>query len=119
MAYPGPAYQSSAVPAVPYTDWLHRVGGYLIDVAPVIILEIIGGATGHFSIYFLFLLIALAYSVYNRWFLAGTTGQSFGKKALGLKLVSEDTGQPTKSAGIAQLEAAAVAAVTEITARHP
>jgi len=28
-------------------------------------------------------------------------------------------GQPTKSAGIAQLEAAAVAAVTEITARHP
>jgi uncharacterized RDD family membrane protein YckC len=91
---PGPAYQGSAVPAVPYTDWIHRAGGYLIDVAPVIILEIIGGATGHFSIYFLFLLIAFAYSIYNRWYLGGTTGQSFGKKALGLMLVSEDTGQP-------------------------
>jgi uncharacterized RDD family membrane protein YckC len=59
VAYPGPAYQSSAVPAVPYTDWIHR-----------------------------------AYSVYNRWYLGGTTGQSIGKKAHGLKLVSEDTGQP-------------------------
>jgi uncharacterized RDD family membrane protein YckC len=94
MAYPGSAYPGSAPAAVPYTDWIHRVGGYIIDVIPVIILEIIGVATGKAAIYFLFLLIALAFQVYNRWYLAGTTGQSIGKKALGLKLVSEDTGQP-------------------------
>jgi len=31
--------------------------------------------------------------VYNRWYLGGQ-GQSFGKRALGLTLVAESTGQP-------------------------
>jgi uncharacterized RDD family membrane protein YckC len=31
---------------------------------------------------------------YNRWYLGGKTGQSWGKKALGLHLVGEQTGQP-------------------------
>lgn len=88
------AFASPSAPAVPYASWAQRAGGYLIDVAPVIVLEIIGAATGHVVIYFLFLLVALAFQIYNRWYLAGTTGQSYGKKALGLKLVSEDTGQP-------------------------
>ena len=31
---------------------------------------------------------------YNRWFQAGKTGQSWGKKVLGIRLVGEQTGQP-------------------------
>jgi uncharacterized RDD family membrane protein YckC len=42
----------------------------------------------------LFLLVALGVWIYNRWVLQGQTGQSWGKKALGLKLVGADTGQP-------------------------
>ena len=39
-------------------------------------------------------LASLAWTAYNRWYKAGTTGQSLGKKVLNLRLVSEDTGQP-------------------------
>jgi len=37
---------------------------------------------------------ALAWQIYNRWILAGRTGQSVGKRLLGIRLVSEDTGRP-------------------------
>lgn len=91
MAYQGtPSY--SGAPASQYSDWIHRVGAYLIDVVPYIIIIFIGEAIGH-AIYFLFLLIALAYWVYNRWYLGGQ-GQTIGKKALNIKLISEETGQP-------------------------
>jgi uncharacterized RDD family membrane protein YckC len=75
-------------------DWLHRVGGALLDNIPVYVLILIGVLSGRFLIYLFMLLVALVVSGYNRWFLAGTTGQSWGKKALGMKLVSEETGQP-------------------------
>lgn len=42
----------------------------------------------------LFSLIGIAVWAYNRCYLAGTTGQSWGKKALGLRLISEATGEP-------------------------
>jgi uncharacterized RDD family membrane protein YckC len=32
--------------------------------------------------------------IYNRYILAGKTGQSWGRKALGIRLVGEQTGQP-------------------------
>ena len=81
-------------PAANYANWLQRVGGYIIDVIPAIILEFIGIATHNSAIYFLCIIIAIAIVGYNRWFLAGKTGQSWGKKALGLTLVGEATGQP-------------------------
>ena len=40
------------------------------------------------------LLLILGWLSYNRWYLGGTTGQSLGKKVLGIRLVSEETGQP-------------------------
>ncbi len=99
---PGPGYGQGGygqggygnAPAANYANWLQRVGAYLIDVIPAIILEIIGLATHSTGIYLLCVLIALVIVGYNRWFLAGRTGQSWGKKALGLSLVSEATGQP-------------------------
>jgi len=42
----------------------------------------------------LILIASLGWTIYNRWYQAGTTGQSLGKKVLKLRLVSEETGQP-------------------------
>ena len=39
-------------------------------------------------------LVGLGLWIYNRLVLQGQTGQSWGKKALGLKLVTADSGQP-------------------------
>src|SRR5262249_26063674 len=46
------------------------------------------------TIYLLFALVGLGITAYNRWFQAGKTGQSWGKRALGITLLSEQTGQP-------------------------
>jgi uncharacterized RDD family membrane protein YckC len=94
---PGPAgYGGPPGYAAPgnYASWLQRVGAYLIDVIPVAVLEGIGFATKSTAIYFLFIILALGVTAYNRWFQAGKTGQSWGKRALGITLLSEQTGQP-------------------------
>jgi uncharacterized RDD family membrane protein YckC len=79
-----------------YANWGQRAGGYLIDWAPIIGLEVIGALFLRVSgfIYLLCLLAAVAWWVYNRVFQAGNTGQSLGKRAVGLKLISESTGAP-------------------------
>jgi uncharacterized RDD family membrane protein YckC len=87
----GPQY--GGIPASQYSDWIHRVGSYLIDIIPYAAIIFIGAITGSTTIYYLFLLIALGYLVYNRFILGGQ-GQSLGKKVVGTKLVSELTGQP-------------------------
>jgi uncharacterized RDD family membrane protein YckC len=80
-------------------SWPVRVGAYIIDIIPYAVLVGIGAAVGMNDdgsigvLYFVFLLIGLAYLGWNRWFLGGQ-GQSLGKKALGLYLVKEQTGQP-------------------------
>ncbi len=73
---------------------MYRVGGYLIDLVPVWILIAIGAATHNAAVYLLFVLAGLAVTAYNRWYQAGKTGQSWGKKALNMSLISEQTGQP-------------------------
>jgi uncharacterized RDD family membrane protein YckC len=87
--------------ASPYASWIQRVGAYLIDIAPIVILEIIFIRIS--AIFFLLVLLAsIGWTFYNRWYQAGTTGQSLGKKVLNLRLVSEETGQPigTLMAGV-------------------
>jgi uncharacterized RDD family membrane protein YckC len=79
--------------ALPYASWLQRVGAYLIDAGPIIVVDLIlGRITVVLTV--LIWLASLAWTAYNRWYKAGTTGQSLGKKVLNLRLVSEDTGQP-------------------------
>ncbi len=91
--YPSAPYPGGAIPtANPYASWIQRVGAYLIDVAPIIILEIIFVRVT--VIYWLIGLAGLGWTIYNRWYQGGTTGQSLGKKVLNLRLVSEETGQP-------------------------
>jgi uncharacterized RDD family membrane protein YckC len=99
---PAPAYGGPpggyVSPAAAYANWPQRFGGYLMDTIPVMLLWFIGQLTAalthSFVIYFLFLFAVIAIVGYNRWYEAGKTGQSWGKKALGLKLISERTGQP-------------------------
>jgi uncharacterized RDD family membrane protein YckC len=101
-AFSAPAYGATAVN---YAPWLSRVGNYLIDglvTAPFALLAVLFGRgtdaeTGLPTInalYWVFLLLGLALSGYNRWYLGGRTGQSWGRKALGIRLVGEQTGQP-------------------------
>lgn len=90
-------------PVAAYAGWGARLGGYLIDgliVAPFSILASLlgtsteGGVMTMNALYYVFLLAGLVVAGYNRWFQGGKTGQTWGRKALGIKLVSETTGQP-------------------------
>jgi len=100
MAYQGtPAY--SGAPSGVYSDWVTRVGAYLVDVAPVfagaivlfILAAIVNSGIFYVLVYLIVVFGGLGWSVYNRWIMGGQ-GQSLGKRVLKIKLVSEDTGQP-------------------------
>src|SRR4051812_46648176 len=88
-----------------YAGWFPRVLASLVDYIPYAILLGIGSALGRNDdgtfgvLYWIFLLLGLAYLVYNRYILGGQ-GQSIGKKVLGLRLIKEETGQPL-GAGLA------------------
>ncbi len=90
-----------------YASWPLRVGGYLIDLlvlVPFYVLAlVIDGpkidadtleTSGGGAIYWLLLLIGFALNIYNRWIQAGKTGQSWGRKAVGITLLGEATGKP-------------------------
>ena len=100
-------YGYSQPPQPPYASWLTRVGAYLVDAAPAWVLLAIGAAlAGHggagAGIGIIFYLAALGWIGYNRWYRAGTTGQSLGKSATNVRLSNEQTGAPI-GAGMAFL----------------
>jgi uncharacterized RDD family membrane protein YckC len=103
---------ASMVDTTPYTtpsygppaEWAKRAVAYLIDLAPVVVLYIAGfivaaifGAIAD-ALGLLVLLAVyaavLAYGVYNLIIAQGRSGQSFGKKQQGLRLVSQATNLP-------------------------
>ena len=86
-------------------SWPQRVGAFLIDYLVIVVpigiavalvspgrneQQSAGGALVAGLLY----LIGLGVWIYNRWFMAGRTGQSWGKQALGIKLLRMDNGQP-------------------------
>lgn len=88
-------------------EWGSRAGGYIIDYliagAPFFVLYLIGamlsssGSGGAAAIGALFVLIGAAvYFGLLLWIIyqEGTTGQSIGKRQMGIRLVSAQTGQP-------------------------
>jgi uncharacterized RDD family membrane protein YckC len=108
-AYGMPGY--GAAPAVDYASWIQRVGAYFVDGLVTVPFSILGAVLGRGTdeatglptvnaLYYVFVLLGLVVTAYNRWFQAGKTGQSWGKKALGIRLVGEQTGQPI-GAGLA------------------
>ncbi len=92
MPPPPPGYGN--VPSGTYANWGQRVGAAIVDGLPGAVVVLIGILTHTLAVIFLCYLIALGITIYNRWIQAGRTGQSWGKKALGIKLISEATGQP-------------------------
>jgi uncharacterized RDD family membrane protein YckC len=53
-----------------------------------------GGAAVAMIIGFAVLLAGLGWTAYNRWIIAGRTGQSWGKRATKIRLVGEETNAP-------------------------
>ena len=126
VGYAPPPVWVPPVPVYPYAHWGRRVGGHLIDFAPVLVAMIpfwigyvrfyvqvvqvtagapTGSSAGLFgelvrpalvwmSIGFVLMLIVFGWVWYNRWLVAGRTGQSMGKRVLSTKLVAEVNGQP-------------------------
>jgi len=91
MAY---AADNPAINPAAYANWGQRVGAYLIDWAPIFVLELIAIIAHNVILWFVFLLASLGWWIYNRCIQAGQTGQSLGKKTLHLRLISETTGEP-------------------------
>jgi uncharacterized RDD family membrane protein YckC len=90
-----------------YANWLQRVGAYLIDSIIAGVPSWIGlpfylasmDANGNpsgagLAVYVVLSLVSLGVQIYNRWILAGRTGQSWGKRALRIRLIGEQSGQP-------------------------
>lgn len=93
------------VPAVLYSSWRKRVMAHQIDhtfIFPFILLGLVlllKGANHTVNPWFLFFaMVSIGFgnmvSFYNRCILMGTTGQSWGKRFVGIRLVSEATGEP-------------------------
>lgn len=106
MNDPSAAYSTAAHRS--YAGWLSRVGAAIIDSLPtIVVLAVLAAAFGEsettdsgFSfqltglpalVYFLF---AIAWFVYNWVIRQGSTGQTVGKKVLGIAMLSADTHQP-------------------------
>jgi uncharacterized RDD family membrane protein YckC len=117
---PGPAIR--ALPTESYTPWITRVLAFLVDNIPAAVVVGIGvlvqglatqqscvSDVNQYSVnqycvsqpsgigtlvYWLTVLLALAYLVWNYGYRQGTTGSSIGKSAMKFKVVSEVTGQP-------------------------
>ncbi|MFI9011900.1 RDD family protein [Actinosynnema sp. NPDC053489] len=97
-----PAQPAYGAPAGGYAEWGNRAVGALIDyLAPGLVVGIlagIGSATGDPTITLILTGVAyvglIGFLIYNSWYLAGTTGQSMGKKIAKVKLIKEETGQP-------------------------
>jgi uncharacterized RDD family membrane protein YckC len=83
-------------------NWPQRVGAFLIDylviVVPIgIAVALVSGSrndSGPGLVAGLLYLVGFGMWIYNRWIMAGRTGQSWGKQALGIKLLRMDNGQP-------------------------
>jgi uncharacterized RDD family membrane protein YckC len=108
--YPVPALRSD------HANWGPRVRARLIDQAPTYVGLIIflagylvwvfelaqsGGSPPHFEgaavamiIGLSVMLASLAWVAYNRWMIAGRTGQSLGKRVTKIKLIGEETNAP-------------------------
>ena len=101
-----------------YADWGPRVGAYLIDFIPTLVGQLFfmvgytllvadvlssyetgavqtsSSGIGAMVIGGIVLLAATGWQIYNRWIIAGRTGQSLGKRKMKIALLSEVDAQP-------------------------
>lgn len=111
----GPAFGMAPL-RTDYAPWIRRVGAFLIDFLPGLVGTIIfyvgygialfdGLSSGNPTLDLgagaipmivggALLLLGAAWNIYNRWIVGGRTGQSLGKRVLGLRLIGDETGAP-------------------------
>lgn len=94
---PGGGYQpvggGFGAPTGQLAEWPQRALGGLIDyVGPWVVAAVLFAATRSLGLYLLLWLLIIGWGAYNGW-LNGSTGQSIGKKVVGLRVVGEQTGQ--------------------------
>ena len=89
--YGAPAPGGYAGPPTAYAEWVQRVMAALIDTVGGFIIAALLYAVSR-PLGSLVWLAALAWAIYNAY-LGGQTGQSHGKKTIGIRLVLEATGQ--------------------------
>jgi uncharacterized RDD family membrane protein YckC len=81
-----------------YAPWLTRVGTNTVDglvVIPFFAATQVLDTPGTPRLIAMVLAVpAIVLFGYNRWYLAGRTGQSWGRKVFGVRLVDDRTGQP-------------------------
>ncbi|WP_181442362.1 RDD family protein [Streptomyces tateyamensis] len=79
-----------------YAYWSVRVVSYLIDFLACAAPNIIAGvvAPGSPRLQLGLAVLSLALLGYNRWYLAGRTGQSWGRRLMGIHLFLLDTTTP-------------------------
>ena len=91
----------------PYAEWIKRVGAYLVDVAvmlpayipmaigvPLMTSDSSGAAAVGWVLYLVGVLAVIGVAVWNILIRQGRTGWSVGKQVLGIRLISEKTGEP-------------------------
>ena len=105
-------------PGYAYAEWGPRVGAYLIDFIPTLVGQLIffvgyailivdvirsyetgavepsGAGVVSMVIGGSIILASTGWQIYNRWIIAGRTGQSLGKRKMKIALLSELDGQP-------------------------
>jgi uncharacterized RDD family membrane protein YckC len=87
-------------PVAGYASWGLRLGARILDGlaggVPYWIMALIGGGIGG-GVGVLFIFVGAAWALYfqiRNIIIEGRTGQGFGKSVLGIKLISESSGQP-------------------------
>ncbi len=100
----GPTGGSPVLGGAQPAEWVTRLLAYLIDagiglaiyIVGLILSLIFGAASDALGtlVSWGFTLVNLAYWIYNAGYLQGTTGQTIGKKQMGISLVADSTGQP-------------------------
>jgi uncharacterized RDD family membrane protein YckC len=65
--------------------WWQRVGAYIIDWVPAYLVALAVARSPNFTL--IVVVVATAIWLYNRCYLQGRTGQSWGKRVMGLKLI--------------------------------
>ncbi|SFB28206.1 Uncharacterized membrane protein YckC, RDD family [Amycolatopsis marina] len=81
-------------------SWGQRAGAYLIDMAPPFVVILIGALVMLGSTTVGVIVMGIGYlgtfgwALYNRWIQGGNTGQSLGKRVVGIRLLGEQTGRP-------------------------
>lgn len=92
VPYGQPGYGYPQQPPSAYANWGQRVGAFLIDSVPGFLLGGIFAGAKVMALAVLFYIAGIVWALYNAW-QGGATGQSVGKKAMGIRLLNEQTGQ--------------------------